>query len=147
MNEPAFTWTDERVELLKALWDLQWSSSRIADRLGAPTRNTVLGKIFRLGLSRPRPPPKPRVKRVRVRVRKPAANQPAEKRAPAATPAPARPCSLLEFTDETCRYPISDDGPPYVFCGALEADMSNGRPYCLMHARIAYRRPGEREAA
>src|SRR5882672_2605604 len=44
-------WTDERVELLKKLWDDGYSASQIAAELGYITRNSVIGKIHRLGLS------------------------------------------------------------------------------------------------
>ena len=44
-------WTDERVELLKKLWSEGLSASQIAGRLGGVTRNAVIGKVHRLGLS------------------------------------------------------------------------------------------------
>src|SRR5687767_15845801 len=44
-------WTDERVELLKKLWAEGLSASQIASRLGGVTRNAVIGKVHRLGLS------------------------------------------------------------------------------------------------
>ncbi len=44
-------WTDERVQLLKKLWSEGLSASQIAGRLGSITRNAVVGKIHRLGLS------------------------------------------------------------------------------------------------
>jgi GcrA cell cycle regulator len=45
------TWTDERVELLKKLWADGLSASRIAAELGGVSRNSVIGKVHRLGLS------------------------------------------------------------------------------------------------
>lgn len=50
MNE-AGAWTDERVELLKKLWSDGLSASQIAAELGSVTRNAVIGKVHRLGLS------------------------------------------------------------------------------------------------
>ena len=44
-------WTDERVELLKKLWNDGLSASQIAAELGGITRNAVIGKVHRLGLS------------------------------------------------------------------------------------------------
>lgn len=44
-------WTDERVERLKALWAEGLSASQIAAELGGVTRNAVIGKVHRLGLS------------------------------------------------------------------------------------------------
>jgi GcrA cell cycle regulator len=45
------SWTDERVEQLKTLWSEGHSASHIAKTLGNVTRNAVIGKIHRLGLS------------------------------------------------------------------------------------------------
>src|SRR5438094_10225878 len=45
------TWTDERVETLKKLWTEGLSASQIAAELGGITRNAVIGKVHRLGLS------------------------------------------------------------------------------------------------
>ncbi len=45
------TWTDDRVELLKKLWMDGLSASQIAAELGGITRNAVIGKVHRLGLS------------------------------------------------------------------------------------------------
>ena len=44
-------WNDERVEQLKKLWSEGLSASQIASRLGGVTRNAVIGKVHRLGLS------------------------------------------------------------------------------------------------
>ena len=44
-------WNDDRVELLKKLWADGLSASQIAGRLGGVTRNAVIGKVHRLGLS------------------------------------------------------------------------------------------------
>src|SRR5476649_1452009 len=45
------TWTDDRVEQLKKLWEAGLSASQIAAELGNVTRNAVIGKVHRLGLS------------------------------------------------------------------------------------------------
>ena len=44
-------WTDERVETLKTMWLAGSSASQIAATLGDVTRNAVIGKVHRLGLS------------------------------------------------------------------------------------------------
>ena len=70
------SWTDERVELLKKMWGEGQSASQIAKELGGVTRNAVIGKVHRLGLSnratsaktetkpkaeaKPKPAPKPK---------------------------------------------------------------------------------------
>lgn len=148
-----FDWTEERVATLTSLWADKVPAAAIADRIGAPTRNTVLGKVHRLGLSRPRLPAHPKaLRRGRGRPRRaeplgPPMDRPpvAPAPAPAAEPPPADAIDLLALTNETCRFPVSGDGPPYLFCGAPGADFANGAPYCRRHSRITYRRPGERE--
>src|SRR5215207_7506307 len=45
------TWSDDRVEQLKKLWESGLSASQIAAELGNVTRNAVIGKVHRLGLS------------------------------------------------------------------------------------------------
>jgi len=75
------SWTDERVELLKKMWGEGQSASQIAKELGGVTRNAVIGKVHRLGLSN----------RATGGTAKPAtaAKEPAPKPAPkAAEPAP-----------------------------------------------------------
>ena len=63
-------WTDERVELLKKLWSEGLSDSAIATELGGVTRNAVIGKVHRLGLSgrakAPAPAPQRRIKPTRA---------------------------------------------------------------------------------
>ncbi|WP_328514182.1 GcrA family cell cycle regulator, partial [Sphingobium baderi] len=64
------SWTDERIDQLKAMWEKGLTASQIADELGGVSRNAVIGKAHRLGLqSRPSPvkaneaPKKPAVSR------------------------------------------------------------------------------------
>ena len=45
------SWTEERVSVLKKLWAEGHSASQIAKQLGGVTRNAVIGKVHRLGLS------------------------------------------------------------------------------------------------
>jgi GcrA cell cycle regulator len=49
--ERQMSWTDERVETLKRMWAEGQSASQIAKELGGVTRNAVIGKVHRLGLS------------------------------------------------------------------------------------------------
>ena len=53
------SWTDERVARLTKLWAEGLSASQIAADLGGVTRNAVIGKVHRLGMSgRAKPAPK-----------------------------------------------------------------------------------------
>jgi len=134
------TWTDERVETLKKLWAEGLSASQIAAALGGVTRNAVIGKVHRLGLSgrakapssaAPRPR-KPRVHSHMLRVSRPSirGNPLGQRR------------TLLELTEETCRWPIGDPGQPdFFFCGGQTI---TGLPYCAYHSRVAYQPPNMR---
>ncbi|MBW7056839.1 GcrA cell cycle regulator [Paracoccus bogoriensis] len=53
------SWTDERVETLKRMWSEGQSASAIAKELGGVTRNAVIGKVHRLGLSNRNDDPQP----------------------------------------------------------------------------------------
>ena len=81
------SWTEERIERLRAMWTKGATASQIADELGGVSRNAVIGKAHRLGLeSRPSPvkPGEEKEKKAKAapapRVAKPA---PAPKAAPA----------------------------------------------------------------
>ena len=80
------SWTDERIERLKAMWTKGATASQIADELGGVSRNAVIGKAHRLGLEQ-RPSP---VKPGEEKEHKPAAAAAPAKPAPRAeAPAPA----------------------------------------------------------
>ena len=65
------SWTDDRVEMLKKLWGEGLSASQIAGRLGGVTRNAVIGKVHRLGLSGRATTPRSRPPRTRNRIAAP----------------------------------------------------------------------------
>lgn len=50
------SWTDERIEKLRKLWEEGHPASKIAEELGGVSRNAVIGKAHRLGLEK-RPSP------------------------------------------------------------------------------------------
>jgi len=87
------SWTDERVETLKKMWAEGQSASQIAKELGGVTRNAVIGKVHRLGLSnrvggtpepaKAKPEPEPKAEA------KPAAKPARPEPKPAAAPAAA----------------------------------------------------------
>ncbi len=50
------SWTDERIDKLKSMWEKGMTASQIAEELGGVSRNAVIGKAHRLDLqSRPSP--------------------------------------------------------------------------------------------
>ncbi|MEQ7872423.1 GcrA family cell cycle regulator [Sphingomonas sp. ASV193] len=74
------SWTDERIDRLKAMWAEGATASQIADELGGVSRNAVIGKAHRLGLESRPSPVKPGEEK--------AAPKPAKAAAPAAAPRP-----------------------------------------------------------
>jgi GcrA cell cycle regulator len=145
-------WTDERVETLKKLWQDGLSASQIAKQLGGVTRNAVIGKVHRLGLSGRATPSKParpvfKAPRPQRAVAQPAAPRRIAEPAPLAQaqtsmPVPARyvdeapgSATVLTLGAHMCKWPIGDpssDG--FTFCGRRQSD----GPYCGEHARVAY---------
>lgn len=152
-------WTDERVETLKKLWAEGHSASQIAKELGGVTRNAVIGKVHRLGLSgratpsRPvkRPPrlarPKPRVlPDGSVQTPRPTAVTPTaakvareereliEKLPPMELPEGGK-ATVLTLQGNMCKWPIGDPADPnFAFCGRK----ASCGPYCAEHAKIAF---------
>ncbi|MBF9034111.1 GcrA cell cycle regulator [Rhodobacterales bacterium HKCCE2091] len=97
------SWTDERVETLKRMWSEGQSASQIAKELGGVTRNAVIGKVHRLGLSnrtsgpvKPAEKPDPKPAAAQGAQPKPAPKpEPAPRLEPAAAEtAPARPSNV-----------------------------------------------------
>ncbi|MGH7017662.1 MAG: GcrA family cell cycle regulator [Caulobacteraceae bacterium] len=146
-------WTDERVETLKKLWLDGLSASQIAKQLGGVTRNAVIGKVHRLGLSgratpsqpsrtlfkTPRPP-RPAVSsgsHLRRPVERHIVSHPASKPAPyVEQPGTA---TVLTLGAHMCKWPIGDpSSDSFTFCGRRAADEG---PYCVEHARLAYQPP------
>lgn len=169
------SWTDERVELLRKLWLEGFSASKIAAELAnGISRNAVIGKVHRLGLS--------------GRVKAPTQSQPRQRSKPAqsphrsATPRSSGPMvrgnnalayahnrfeapqpqpveevvvpicervTITELRESMCRWPLGDPvAPEFRYCGAKSPP---GDSYCTYHARLAYqpaqdrRRERERE--
>ena len=156
-------WNDERVDLLKKLWSDGLSASQIAGRLGGVTRNAVIGKVHRLGLSG-------RATTSRMKSHRPRARSQASKRlmkprfATLGNPAlrqlylgdsePYTPSaeelviplnerrSIQTLTEASCRWPIGDpQQSDFHFCGRKKV---LGLPYCEFHARRAFQPPQPR---
>ena len=90
------SWTEERIDRLKAMWTEGATASQIADELGGVSRNAVIGKAHRLGLEARPSPVKPGEEKERAApaaaapAPKPAVERPAPKPATAAADAPER---------------------------------------------------------
>jgi GcrA cell cycle regulator len=169
MTDAGATWTDERVELLKKLWTDGLSASQIAAELGNVTRNAVIGKVHRLGLSGRAKDVKATsaAPRARKATRAPSAPAPIAPQAHSnvvLAPVPLQPVrqeptvmveeddmaipmservTIMDLRESMCRWPMGDPTKPeFRFCGARSI---TGLPYCTHHARIAYQPVADRK--
>jgi GcrA cell cycle regulator len=90
------SWTDERVETLKRMWGEGQSASQIAKELGGVTRNAVIGKVHRLGLSNRVGAGSEEQEPAPAAQTPPAAAAPAARPEPGTRPAPAEASAPLE---------------------------------------------------
>ncbi len=156
------TWSDERVEQLKKLWEAGLSASQIAAELGNVTRNGVIGKVHRLGLSgrakvhssaTPRPRKARRAQHM-MHVSRPmsrgntalaAAFEVELESDPVAydnvVPMTQR-VTLLQLDESNCHWPVGDPtSEDFFFCGGTSL---TSFPYCAHHSRVAYQPAADR---
>ena len=156
------SWTDERVELLRKLWLEGFSASKIAAHLAnGISRNAVIGKVHRLGLSGRVKAPTPPQPRLRSKPAQPPhrtasprpsgaivrgnnalayAHQPFEEPEPRPVEQVVVPIServtITELKEAMCRWPLGDPtAAEFRYCGTKSPP---GDSYCTYHARIAY---------
>ena len=163
-------WNDERVELLKKLWSEGLSASQIAARLGSVTRNAVIGKVHRLGLSGRATTSRMKSHRPRARAANPQQQLAQPKRlAKPRFQAPGNPAlrglypldaepfvptveeldiplkerrTIATLNECNCRWPIGDPQmADFHFCNRNKVP---GLPYCEFHARRAFQPPQPR---
>lgn len=174
------SWTDERVARLAKLWAEGLSASQIAADLGGVTRNAVIGKVHRLGLSgRAKPAGKsnsgPRRKPaaraasggggggggsssgakysrtqqttrtvgntvIKVEFEEEVAFQP--KPVEDLVAPKSLELDLMQLTESTCKWPTGDPTMPgFSFCGHK---VSDDKPYCEFHNKLAFQPPSDR---
>ena len=145
------SWNPEREEKLKQLWKKGHSGSQIARLLGdGATRNSVLGKSFRLKLQS-----RAVTKKTTPRTNTEKDNSPEIKDQKLGRKAKFKallldknfeqenPKKLEELTKETCRWPI---GHPYeekfYFCGRKPMEKFS---YCKLHVLYAFQPKNAKE--
>ncbi len=164
------SWTDERIALLKRMWKEGKSAADIAKALAkGVTRNAVIGKAHRMGLSgRPSPIKKPVVAPKKEIVRKELAKPPLKKAVPPVVVSgvrhnplvrevteprkfekepipPGGGVALIDLTERMCKWPIGDPREDdFTFCGR---NIRPGTPYCPDHAGMAYQSSSRTRAA
>ena len=161
------SWTDERVELLKKLWTDGLSASQIAAQLGQVTRNAVIGKVHRLGLSgrmkssssvsriskpRLRAPSRPSMQHTSFGSTALKTEIHAERGLVALLepavimpfPAPkGENVTLMQLSENTCRWPLGDpSSSEFRFCGCEKG--GKGSSYCQYHSALAFQPAGGR---
>ena len=110
-------WTKKRVEKLTKLWQKGIPAREIAERIGDVSRNAVIGKANRLGLSKKNKGVE-KVKNIRnIKIVD---------------------ISCLVPNMNGCKWPIGHPGDEdFYFCGK---EVIPGKPYCAEHCLVAYRR-------
>ena len=140
-------WDDERTAAASKLWAEGKSAEQIAKRIGAVSRNAVIGRLHRLGLTgtqprreaRNRPPRSLAADKPQAPRRRRASsviNLTAEPLPPPAVTDIAR-VSMHDRTDKQCGWPCAEftsmTAPLYCGCSVVP-----GLPYCEHHARRAF---------
>ena len=116
------SWTEERLEMLKALWEEGLSISQIGERLGV-TRNAVAGKAHRLNLRKRQSPIAKKPKK--------AVEPETEKDLPLRLALRG-----IQWSRSKCVWPSGDPKTvEFSFCGEA---IVPGKPYCSEHCELAY---------
>jgi GcrA cell cycle regulator len=143
---PQFPWTDESEAHLRQLVDDGLSCRMIAKKMdGGYSRNAIIGKCRRLGLKlflRPKPPKRAVgqssvdagiARRIAARVN--IQTMKSDGRADIPTDQSASAISLFDIGADQCRWPLTDAGPGFLFCGTTT---QAGRTWCPRHDRLGH---------
>lgn len=151
------TWTVERIDRATKMAIDGFSATEIAAEIGGGlSRNAVIGKLNRMGVSlgaarKGNPGKRQRTRVARLVKLKTEKAAPKPKARPLhyldvteATDLPsdvsAFACTLLQLTDTSCRWPLGDPlAPDFRFCGAPQF---GEHPYCARHCRMSYQPAG-----
>ena len=107
-------WNKQKVDKLTKLWEQGISAREIANKLGEVSRNAVIGKANRLGLSKKAGNTQKKIEALHIDV------------------------NSLVPNMSGCKWPIGHPGDKdFYFCGK---EVIPGKPYCGEHCVIAYRR-------
>lgn len=150
LTRSQFAWTDEAVATIRDLWGKGFSASQIARRLdGDVSRNAVIGKLTRLGLSGRSNKitrtyaPKTKMQRRSAAAKKARRTRERFEEARAVDVAavimppedvPIGATTLTDMRQDQCRWPYGDG--PFLFCPEVRAQSMS---YCLGHAQKAFR--------
>ena len=143
------SWTEEKVEKLRELWGKGKTASQIAEIIGGLSRNAIIGKAFRLQLSKkiikrpkinssinPNYKEKDIIQRKsrKVKFRSLLLDKNFE---------PAKNLSLEELTENTCKYMEGHpDEESASFCGRKNVEKFS---YCPLHLIVVFQPRGKKE--
>ena len=143
------SWTQDKEDKLKKLWEKGHTASQIAEILGDTTRNAVIGKAHRLKLASRAPNKKS------ITERKVAGNNQANAEKQISRKSrfksllldknfePENPKQLEELSDKNCRWPIGHpDQESFYFCGRSSIE---GFSYCKLHVLYAFQPKNQKE--
>ncbi|MDV3455473.1 GcrA family cell cycle regulator [Sphingomonas sp. HF-S4] len=134
------SWTEERIDTLKKMWDSGLTATQIAEELGGVSRNAVIGKAHRLGLQSRPSPVKPNEPKAAA-----AAEPAAPKPAPAA-PAPKAPAPVAAAP----RAPAAEPAEPVASAAASGDDAKPAAPAPVLRSvgpgGFLRQNPGEQSA-
>lgn len=140
-----FSWTPEISALARQLYVTEGlAAQRVAEIIGAPSRNSVIGRAHRQGWTAERGPEARAFNHSRGKEAAAAARrawwEARQKQKPPkpekARPMPQHhenPITLLQLRAHTCRWPVGGEGADMIFCGSHAAGV-----YCSHHAEMAY---------
>jgi GcrA cell cycle regulator len=160
------SWTEERVSRLTKLWADGLSASQVAADLGGVTRNAVIGKVHRLGLSGRAKPAASAASRTKRQARSTSYAARTTRAAPRSRGATAlkldaevevrfmpkpvedvvipisRKLTLMQLSEKTCKWPTGDpQRPDFSFCGHNSKETT---PYCEFHSKLAFQPASDR---
>ena len=132
-------WDDEMDKIVLENYN-KMRAKQIAELLGV-TKNAVIGRAKRLGLSR--------TKEARVKSHKPLSPFGSWRRKgwdriqrmfrprpePVTVVSIPGGISIMELTGSTCRWPVSGTGADMMYCGG---EVHKEKSYCLKHCQVAY---------
>ena len=135
------SWTTEREEKLRKLWDQGHTASQIAAMIGETTRNAVIGKAHRLNLSARAASKNSSLKNKNQisKIKKPERKSRLSKFKSLLIDKnfePENPRTLEELDNNTCRWPLGHpDEKDFYFCGRSPEDNFS---YCKLHVLYAF---------
>ena len=146
------SWTEEREQKLRELWEKDYTASQIAEMLGDTTRNAVIGKAHRLKLAA-----RATSKQSRIPKRQNITANSVPNKQEGYISRKSRFKSLLldknfevenpkkleELSNKNCRWPIGHpDEENFYFCGRNPVE---GFSYCKLHVLYAFQPKNQKE--